>query len=185
MVLACTTFKISKKRGEGVKYSLPVAYALWAISGFGALGLHRFYLGKTGTGFLWLLTGGLAGAGGLYDLFTLPRQVQEANLRNDVEAALTMGSARSAGELYAPGMDSRFRKSESPEKTILRIARKNSGQVTPGEVAIESDISIDEARKALDELAKKGIAEVRVRSSGVLVYFFPEFADDRKDFADI
>ncbi len=168
-----------------MKYSLPVAYALWAISGFGALGLHRFYLGKTGTGFLWLLTGGLAGAGGLYDLFTLPRQVQEANLRNDVEAALTMGGARSAGELYAPGMDSRFRKSESPEKTILRIARKNSGQVTPGEVAIESDISIDEARKALDELAKKGIAEVRVRSSGVLVYFFPEFADDRKDFADI
>lgn len=168
-----------------MKYSLPVAYALWAISGFGALGLHRFYLGKTGTGFLWLLTGGLAGAGGLYDLFTLPRQVQEANLRNDVEAALAMGGIRSEGELYAPSMDSRFRKTESPEKTILRIARKNSGQVTPGEVAIESDISIDEARKALDELAKKGIAEVRVRSSGVLVYFFPEFADDRKDFADI
>lgn len=168
-----------------MKYSLPVAYALWAISGFGALGLHRFYLGKAGTGFLWLLTGGLAGAGGLYDLFTLPRQVQEANLRSDEEAVLTMGAARSADELYVPNMDSRFRKAESPEKTILRIARNNSGQVTPGEVTIESDISIDEARKVLDELAKKGIAEVRVRSSGVLVYFFPEFADDRKDFADI
>lgn len=168
-----------------MKYSLPVAYALWAVSGFGALGLHRFYLGKTGTGFLWLLTGGLAGAGGLYDLFTLPRQVQEANLRSDVEAVLTSGGARSVNELYGPDAVSRFRRPESPEKIILRIARKNSGQVTPGEVAIESDISIDEARKVLDELAKKGIAEIRVRSSGVLVYFFPEFADDKKDFADI
>jgi len=106
-------------------------------------------------------------------------------LRNDVEAALTMGSARSVGQLYDSDTASRYRRPESPEKTILRIARKNSGQVTPGEVAIESDISIDEARKVLDELAKKGIAEVRVRSSGVLVYFFPEFADQSNDFADI
>ncbi|HEY9053278.1 MAG TPA: TM2 domain-containing protein, partial [Rectinemataceae bacterium] len=62
-----------------MRYSLPVAYILWAISGAGALGLHRFYLGKTGTGLLWLVSGGLFGIGSIYDVITLPRQVREAN----------------------------------------------------------------------------------------------------------
>jgi hypothetical protein len=45
-------------------------------------------------------------------------------------------------------------------------------------------MSIDEARKLLEKMAAKGDAEMRVRSSGVVVYFFPEFAKDgRDDFA--
>jgi len=168
-----------------LKYSLPVAYALWAISGFGALGLHRFYLGKSGTGFVWLLTGGLAGVGGIYDLFTLPRQVQEANMREDTQAALAMGAA-AMNDSYGRPSGLTYRKVESPEKAILRVARKNGGQVTPGEVAIETDISVDEARKELDKLARNGMAEVRVRSSGVVVYYFAEFAaGGSSDFVDL
>ena len=54
----------------------------WILLTFlGAFGIHRFYMGKIGTGILWLLTGGLFLVGWLYDFCTLNRQVDEINRR--------------------------------------------------------------------------------------------------------
>ena len=37
----------------------------------GVLGVHRFYLGKVGTGLLWLFTLGLSGIGWIVDIITI------------------------------------------------------------------------------------------------------------------
>lgn len=153
---------------------------LWLVSGFGALGLHRFYLGKTGTGFLWLFTGGLGGLGCVYDLVTLSKQVRQANLQASIEAADTLGML---GSGYRHDYQAALPRKgpERPETAALRVARTNGGIVSPGELALESDISVEESRKILDSLVSTGVAELRVRTSGVVVYFFPEFSTDKKD----
>ena len=61
--------------------SKSTAYLLWCGAFVGLCGLHRFYIGKIGTGLLWLFTLGLFGVGQLIDLFTLGGQVDIANMQ--------------------------------------------------------------------------------------------------------
>ncbi|MDF1822206.1 MAG: TM2 domain-containing protein [Alcanivoracaceae bacterium] len=65
----------AKYTGGEVDYT--AAWILMLFLGF--FGAHRFYMGKIGTGILWLLTLGLFGLGLIYDLCTLNTQVQETN----------------------------------------------------------------------------------------------------------
>ena len=57
----------------------PVAYLL--CFPLGILGLHKFYLGQPVRGVLYFFTGGLFLVGWLYDLVTLPGQVEDFNLK--------------------------------------------------------------------------------------------------------
>jgi TM2 domain-containing membrane protein YozV len=52
----------------------------WILLTFlGLFGIHRMYMGKWGTGILWLITGGLLGLGYLYDFWTLNDQITIIN----------------------------------------------------------------------------------------------------------
>lgn len=55
-----------------------VAYLLWFF--LGIFSAHRFYLGKVGSGILYLLTGQLFGIGWIIDLFILGGMVDKYNL---------------------------------------------------------------------------------------------------------
>ena len=64
-------------RGGDVDYS--VAWILQTF--FGALGIHRIYMGKWVTGLIYMFTGGLAFIGVLYDYCTLNGQISEINAK--------------------------------------------------------------------------------------------------------
>ena len=77
LFLMPTLERSAERRYARGRYDYTIAWIL--LTFLGALGIHRFYLGKIGTGILWLLTGGLLGIGWLYDLWTLNDQVAELN----------------------------------------------------------------------------------------------------------
>ena len=156
-------------------YSVPIAYLLWFIGGFGALGFHRFYLGKIGTGLLYLFSGGLAGIGCVYDFFTLGMQVRRQNLEARYRRVLDYGEAQGL-DPARPQIKRETRK-ESIEKVILRTAKTNGGIATPSEVALQGDISLDDAKGHLEKLVSEGFAEMRVSKSGAIAYAFPDFLD--------
>jgi TM2 domain-containing membrane protein YozV len=66
-------------RFEAGPKSYTVSWVLLTFLGF--FGVHRFYLGKWGTGLLYFLTGALLGLGYLFDLWTLNDQVHLINRR--------------------------------------------------------------------------------------------------------
>ncbi len=63
-------------------------YFLWFFLGF--FSAHRFYLGKIGSGILYLLTGQLFGIGWIIDLFLIDGMVERYNLDNRVSKIETV-----------------------------------------------------------------------------------------------
>ena len=170
-------------------YSVGIAYLLWLFSGCGALGFHRFYLGKIPTGVLWMFTGGMAMIGSIYDFFTLPRQVREANIRQAIienSGKYPQSSSINNDKSWRSVNDgeSRIIQKESIERVILRLAKANKGILTASEVALSANIPIEEAKRDLDAMVSKGYAELRVRQSGTLVYTIPDLMDSDEPLVD-
>ncbi|HON89304.1 MAG TPA: TM2 domain-containing protein [Spirochaetia bacterium] len=157
-------------------YSVGIAYLLWFLSGFGALGFHRFYLGKIPTGILWMVSGGLGMIGAIYDFFTLPTQVEAANFK-------LLQQKQMQNSLYA--LNSEKSNLPAPETIALRLARANNGTVTPSLLAMEANIDIDKSKSVLEKLVAKQVAEIRVTRTGTICYCFPEFIRDESQFEQI
>lgn len=63
-----TQYRYVPAAGTSEKSRWTAFFLCWFLGGVGA---HKFYLGKTGMGFLYLFTGGLFGVGWFIDFFSL------------------------------------------------------------------------------------------------------------------
>ncbi len=156
---------------------LGLAYLFWLPSLTGIAGLHRFYLGKPLTGFLYLITMGLFGFGTFYDALMMPRIVRRARLEDHLDRLLD--DEPYYGDPLQPPPGNTGQRSRTLEHAILTLAEERHGIVTPARVALSAEVSAEKARDGLDKLVEQGFADVRVSREGLMVYVFPEFLDKK------
>jgi TM2 domain-containing membrane protein YozV len=154
--------------------SLGLSYLLWFFGGI--IGLHKFYLGRPGMGLLYLCSGGIAGIGWFFDLFTLPKQVMDANARAG------FGPIAEFHHYYHDEMPGQPHYREppvvpadmegfSPEKQVLVLSHKIP-MLTVRQVVGRTRLEVTEAEAALRNLAAQGYAKELVDSDGKLAYDF-------------
>lgn len=100
-----------------------------------------------------------------------------------VAGLLVFFSATTVGGLYLSRSQSRKRRREVEERDeaeLLAIIRERNGRVTPEEVALHTQLNIEESRARLDALCARGSGEIRVTEGGALVYVFFGFLSDEE-----
>lgn len=153
-------------------YKEVLGYGLWCLCLAGVCGAHRIYMGKWGTGLLWLFTFGLAGIGQLVDLFRMKSLIRDSNVRK--------------GYLPHPRLAARGTGSASPAAlskpadlrlVLLQAAEKKGGELTVTQGVMASGKSFEEVEKCLRDMVDKGYVDVdNAPGSGVIVYRFPELS---------
>jgi TM2 domain-containing membrane protein YozV len=122
--------------------SKTMAYILWCGGLFGLCGLHRFYIGKVGTGLLWFFTLGLLGVGQLIDLFTLGGQVDEVNVKRG----------------YGPGGQSNTQKTNQNVVVNVQDPSDSSGE-GPGSSGSETKGQSEKLERLVEMLEEGHITE--------------------------
>lgn len=99
----------------------------------GILGLHKFYLHQPLLGVVYFFTGGLLVVGWLYDLVTLPDQVDRYNekhdLLTDVESMLEEEIEELEDELYALRREIKHLRGNSEVAALKRRVRELEDQL--------------------------------------------------------
>lgn len=164
-------------------YSKAAAFILGIISFCPPFnGLLRFYLKHYVSGGIYTLTAGLCFIGNILDIVQVPQLVKQANMRlkqKELNLPESLNMESLSGN-DTPALEYRKRE-ESIQRQILLSAKRNSGYTTPSEVALESNVSIELVKEALDYLVSRGFAEMKINKAGTIVYFFPDMLDNVRD----
>jgi hypothetical protein len=153
------------------------AFLLWLACVFGFCGIHRFYLGRPVTGFLYLITFGFFGIGQLVDLFRLPTLVRQENLklqagqRRSLLAAGELAPRRSGGDTPIPETPEAFR------KALLKAAAAAGGALTVAQGVLATGRDFAEVESMLDDMAARGYVGIdNDPDTGSVIYAFGDLA---------
>lgn len=135
-------------------------------------GIHRFYLGRRVTGVLYLLTWGFFGIGTVIDLLNLNRMVDDENRRLLYPDSPPQNRTLAAARQLALPLPEVAPEHLSLEQQILRVAKKHNGAVTVELVAVETSMSLGNAKKQLERLYKEDYCTLDVTSEGAKLYVF-------------
>ncbi len=148
------------------------AYLLWCGWMIGLGGLHRIYLGRYASGFLYLFTWGLFGIGQVIDLFQMGRLVEDENNRLLISE---MGGAQAIAAAAHRGLLPRRapRNTEEFQVSLAQAAEQHGGHLTVTEAVAATGRSFKDVEKALNKMVVEGYIDVdNDEATGVLVYRF-------------
>ena len=164
-----TTEQVIGPAGE--PYKETVTLCMCVLGFFGFAGIHRFYLGKYGTGFLYLVTLGFLGVGTIIDLINIRSMVRDANIRAGYLAPRRFRAAQGIPQVTPPARSSDLR------MVLLQAAKENGGVLTVTQGVMSSKRSFEDVERALNAMVDKGYVDVdNAPSSGVVIYRFPDLA---------
>ena len=150
-----------------------LGYGLWCLCLAGICGAHRIYMGKWGTGLLWLCTFGLLGIGQLVDLFRMKSLIYDSNVSKGYlphPRLAARAASRGSGPRALP-------KPSDLRLVLLQAAEKSGGELTVTQGVMASGNSFEEVEKCLRDMVDKGYVDVdNAPGSGVIIYRFPELA---------
>ncbi len=170
------------------EYTTGTALLLWLGCIFGVAGIHRFYMGKTASGLLYLFTWGLFGIGSFVDLIRMRSLVEDANIRQDIladraERRALRKARRRQGQLSPPQAVAQLSSAEIPTITndddmrllLIRAAANNKGSLSVTQGVLATGKPFTEVEQALDVMAKSGYVDIgNAPDSGVVIYMFRE-----------
>ncbi len=150
------------------------AYLLWCGWLIGLAGLHRIYLGRYASGFLYLFTWGLFGVGQFIDLFQMNRLVEDENNRLLIRelggAEAIAASSKPMGLLASRRAP---RSTEEFEVSLAQAAQQHGGKLTVAEAVAATGRSFKDVEKALNRMVVEGYIDVdNDEKTGALVYRF-------------
>jgi TM2 domain-containing membrane protein YozV len=157
-------------QGDDGKYREGLGYALWALWIAGLGGIHRIYLGKYGTGVLYLLTFGLFGIGQIVDLFRMRTLVREANIREGY-----LPHPRMAALLASPPPGPPVTPEQPLRQRLLKSAMARGGSISVTQGVADTGATFEEVEAELIDLVGSGYVDIdNAPGTGVILYRFTE-----------
>jgi len=160
-----------------------VAYGLLLVAGFtGICGLQRFYVGKVGSGLLYLFTIGFLGVGQFIDLFLLAEMVDDYNRKKgyllpgqfiapSAQQQVVVNIGEHVSSAIA-GLGAGQQMKEAVPKTLDQkiLQRCHDESASIGQICLAAGVDAKEVKEAVDRLTAEGLLHADIDDAGVIRY---------------